>query len=224
MSMGGALAGPAGTGKLKPQKTWKSLRKICCCIQLLGSNGFQSLAPGAVLTNSNRIELPVLSVAAQQISIVLSARKEKLEEFVFSDGDILGLNPEFGLFITMIIMRVKLASCGFQENSILARKFFVLYKLCEEQLTKQVDEDEPLFESLINDLFPGITKEAVEYDDLQIAIANQVKVANLINHPQWNLKVIQLYETQMVRHGMMALGPSGAGKNLLHKNSHEGHE
>lgn len=59
-------------------------------------------------------------------------------------------------------------------------------------LSKLVDEDEPLFLSLIDDMFPGIKLTTQSYKDLQRAIANAAVALGIVNHPEWNLKAIQV--------------------------------
>lgn len=59
-------------------------------------------------------------------------------------------------------------------------------------VSKLVDEDEPLFLSLIDDLFVGLKLTTSSYKELQRAIANACSEKILVNHPPWNLKIIQV--------------------------------
>jgi predicted PhzF superfamily epimerase YddE/YHI9 len=51
------------------------------------------------------------------------------------------LSTNCSLSDAVVCVQVKLAACGYQENDILSKKFFVLYGLCEQQLSKQAHYD-----------------------------------------------------------------------------------
>lgn len=60
-------------------------------------------------------------------------------------------------------------------------------------LSKLVDEDEPLFMSLIEDMFPSIKLATQTYKELQKAIANATVTLGIMNNSEWNLKTIQVH-------------------------------
>jgi len=60
-------------------------------------------------------------------------------------------------------------------------------------LAQLVDRDEPLFLSLVNDLFPGIFLDHTPSPaGLEEALARELDVAGLVNHSPWIFKLLQV--------------------------------
>ena len=178
--LGGAPAGPAGTGKTETCKDLAKSLARRCVVTNCGEN-FDSLAMGnnfsglcqtgfwGCFDEFNRIKPDVLSVVSAQIKTIQHAliQKKKIVNLLSRD---IGIVSTVGIFVTMnpgyegrselpdnlkalfrpivmvvpdknIICENMLMSEGFIQARILAKKMTVLYKLSEEQLSKQYHYD-----------------------------------------------------------------------------------
>jgi len=105
----------------------------------------------------------------------------------------------------------------------------LLRALRDVNVPKFLKDDIPLFENIILDLFPGVERPAVDYGGLGKAITASCAHYNVQEVELFIAKILQLYDTIQVRHGLMIVGPTGGGKSsnyrvLAHAMSSLAHE
>ena len=80
-------------------------------------------------------------------------------------------------------------------------------------LSKFVAEDVPIFTSLLDDIFPPPMGKKIASDKVAQAIRDVCDEKGTLPAASWTDKCLQLYETSVVRHGMMVVGPPRSGKS-----------
>jgi dynein heavy chain len=301
INLGGSPLGPAGTGKTETVKDLaKALARQCVVFNCSDSLDYKMMGKFfAGLAQSgawccfdefNRIDIEVLSVIAQQLLTIKTAKDSQVSRFIFEGKDI-RLIPSCAAYITMnpgyagrqelpdnlkalfrpiammipdygLIAEIMLFSEGFEDAKLLAGKVVNLYKLCSEQLSQQdhydfgmravksvlvmagqlkrsnptisenvvlirslrdsnlpkfLADDVPLFLGILQDLFPGVVIPDQDFGALKSSIEQVLQSKNYVTVEKFVDRIIQLYDTTRVRHGVMLVGPTGGGKTVAYQ-------
>lgn len=122
---------------------------------------------------------------------------------------------DFGLRAVKSVLNMagslKRAHADLPEEEVLIRA------MRDANIPKFLKDDLPLFNAIIQDLFPQANIVDNEYGFLKQKIEEIIRDMKLQTHQPFVTKVIQLYETFNVRFGVMLVGPTGSGKTRCYE-------
>jgi len=109
-----------------------------------------------------------------------------------------------------------LTAAGRLKRTVKATEDIICMRaLYDVNLPKFTMNDIPLFRSITSDLFPETKMPDPDYELLESGMMEAVNSLGLIAESGFMNKVIQLYETIMVRHGLMLVGAAFSGKSKV---------
>ncbi|CAM9103575.1 unnamed protein product [Discosporangium mesarthrocarpum] len=148
-------------------------------------------------------------VLAKKMTVLYKLSKEQLSKQFHYDFGLRALK-------SVLVMAGGLK----RQYSAMPEDLVLMRALRDSNMPKFVFEDVPLFKGLINDLFPGMDCPRVGYEGLKMEVIKELEAGGYhcsedqVFNDQVD-KCIQMYETQMVRHTTMIVGPTGGGKSLI---------
>ena len=107
-----------------------------------------------------------------------------------------------------------------RQYSEMPEDLVLMRALRDSNMPKFVFDDVPLFKGLISDLFPGLDCPRVAYVGLKQCVEDDMEERGY-RHRDEDLfqlqvdKAIQMFETMLVRHTTMIVGPTGGGKTVV---------
>ncbi|XP_025097584.1 dynein heavy chain 1, axonemal-like [Pomacea canaliculata] len=107
-----------------------------------------------------------------------------------------------------------------RQSPDMNEELIALRAIRDVNVPKFLVDDLKLFSGIVSDLFPAISalaEEPIDYGSLDESLHSTCKEQNLQDVPGFMKKCIQLYETTVVRHGLMLVGPAGSGKTKAYK-------
>lgn len=116
----------------------------------------------------------------------------------------------------MRALKAILNACGNLRRQLdWPENFIGLRALNDVNIPKFTSNDIPLFLGITSDLFPGVKLPEPDYAKLLNAMDEVCHQLNLQPKKEFIEKCIQLYDTIMVRHGLMVVGKSFSGKSKV---------
>uniref|UniRef100_A0A8V1A4F4 Dynein axonemal heavy chain 1 n=1 Tax=Gallus gallus TaxID=9031 RepID=A0A8V1A4F4_CHICK len=104
-----------------------------------------------------------------------------------------------------------------KENPTMDEDLICLRAIRDANIPKFLQDDLKLFSGIVSDLFPKIKEQPIDYGILEEAIRKACIKKSLKDVDGFVTKCIQLYETTVVRHGLMLVGPTGSGKTKCYE-------
>ena len=89
----------------------------------------------------------------------------------------------------------------------------IVQSIRETIAPKLIKDDVAIMRAIEEESFPGVQYVPAALEKLQASIRSIAAEKNMVVNDTWMTKILQLYQIQMIHHGVMMVGNSGSGKS-----------